>query len=526
MNLNKITLSLIFIFFIFAIFCSINIGMSWDEPQNHWQGAIRADYLKSLDFGNFKFKPGGWSEVEPGLYDTFHFAIANSLLKVFPGKLIGIKHLINLTFSFFALIGLFLISKKIFNRNVAYLATFLCLINPFFFGHISINPKDTISCFALIWFSYSTYMYCINFEKKRLRFLMLAAFFMGVGVGTRLPFYVVPIPVVLSALIFIILTYKNKFKKYQIYNRIFIDFIIFSSITFFLMLLAWPYVHASPDILIKAFTSYIHYPHGPVLEIMNGNYYETADTPRLYFFTFFIFRFPIYVLILFFSLLFFLKTNSKFFTLKFSNFKKKIIVVFSIIFFPIFLHLILQVKIYNGIRLFLFIIPFISLLGGICLYYILENIRNSIFIKSLMTILVIFFVLFFQRFLYLTPYHYDYSNFFNIKFVNTEELYIHDYWATSYKELMKLIKVDNNLGKIKADYCGGDRFGLRYLANKYSGGKVTLVPYKQANYIIMINTVSNDVNNKSSCFTQRPGKDVVSVKRLGVTLSVLRKLEK
>ena len=100
MNLNKITLSLIFIFFIFAIFCSINIGMSWDEPQNHWQGAIRADYLKSLEFGQFNFKKGGWSEVEPGLYDTFHFAIASSLLKIFPGKLIGIKHLINLTFSF------------------------------------------------------------------------------------------------------------------------------------------------------------------------------------------------------------------------------------------------------------------------------------------------------------------------------------------------------------------------------------------------------------------------------------------
>ena len=91
---------------------------------------------------------------------------------------------------------------------------------------------------------------------------------------------------------------------------------------------------------------------------------------------------------------------------------------------------------------------------------------------------------------------------------------------------MKLIKLDNSLDKIKADYCGGDRFGLRYLANKHSGGKVTLVPYKQADYIIMINTVSNDVNNKSSCFTQRPGQDVVSVKRLGVTLSVLRKLEK
>ena len=192
MSLNRIVLSLIVLLLLFAIFCSINIGMSWDEPQNHWQGAIRANYLKSFEFGKFEFKPGGWSEVEPGLYDTFSFIISNLLLKIFPGKLIGIKHLTNLTFSFLALIGLFLISKKIFNKKVAYLATLLCLINPFFFGHMSMNPKDTISCFALVWFAYSTYMYCINFENKRLCFLILASFFMGVGVGTRLPFFAVP----------------------------------------------------------------------------------------------------------------------------------------------------------------------------------------------------------------------------------------------------------------------------------------------------------------------------------------------
>ena len=52
------------------------------------------------------------------------------------------------------------------------------------------------------------------------------------------------------------------------------------------------------------------------------------------------------------------------------------------------------------------------------------------------------------------------------------------------------------------------------------------MPYEQADYIIMIDTVSNDVNKKSSCFTQRPGTDIVAVKRLGTTLSVLRKLEK
>ena len=90
---------------------------------------------------------------------------------------------------------------------------------------------------------------------------------------------------------------------------------------------------------------------------------------------------------------------------------------------------------------------------------------------------------------------------------------------------MKLINSNTSLKEIKADFCGGDRFGVRYLANKYSGKKVTLVPKKQAEYVIMINTMSTDVNEKSSCYSLVPGKDIVAVKRLGVKLSVLRKLE-
>jgi len=64
------------------------------------------------------------------------------------------------------------------------------------------------------------------------------------------------------------------------------------------------------------------------------------------------------------------------------------------------------------------------------------------------------------------------------------------------------------------------------LSNKYSDGKIVFVPYEQADYIIMINTLSIDVNNKSTCFSLRPGKDMVAVERMGVKLSVLRKLKK
>ena len=43
MSLNKTLLGLIALLLLFAIFCSINIGMSWDEPQRHWTGAIRTN---------------------------------------------------------------------------------------------------------------------------------------------------------------------------------------------------------------------------------------------------------------------------------------------------------------------------------------------------------------------------------------------------------------------------------------------------------------------------------------------------
>ena len=150
MKINNIALCIIIFLLLFSVYCALNIGLSWDEVQRHWQGAMRTDYFKSLEFGKFEFKRGGWSEIEPGLYDTFNFAITDLLLKIFPGKLIGIKHSINLTFSLLSLIGLFLLSKKIFNKEIAYLATLLCFLNPFFFGHMSMNPIDTIISFSLI----------------------------------------------------------------------------------------------------------------------------------------------------------------------------------------------------------------------------------------------------------------------------------------------------------------------------------------------------------------------------------------
>ena len=528
MTIKKISIYLLVILFIFSIYCAYTIGMSWDEMYHHINGGVRSEYLKTL--GKFKGYNFLDNQYYPGLYDTLSFSALSIFLKIFPTYILEIKHLINLFFGFLTLLGLFLLVKKFFNESVAYLSTLICFINPFFFGHMSINPKDTIISFSLIWFLYAAWMYCNNFYNKRFVYLLLMSFFMGFGLGTRASFFIIVLPTGIAAIIFLVQNNKND-SRYLIYKKIFIDFIIFFTVSFILMVSAWPHVldtffNGGFYLIRDTVFGSLKWLMGPTLEIINGNIYETTNTPRTYILSFLLFREPIYWLILLFILPILLIIDKKFFIYQFTNFEKKILVIISIIIFPILLAILLKVKLYNGIRLFLFITPFLSLLSGICLYYILKNIKKNFYIKTLLFSIIIFFILFLQRFSYLTPYHYDYSNFLNFNFAKTEKLYVHDYWATSYKELMQLIKKNPEIKKIKTDFCGGDLQMIKFLSNKYSGKKILYAPYEEADYIIMINTLSTDVENKSSCYNIHPGENIVEVKRLGVNLSVLRKLKK
>ena len=49
--INKIGLILIFLIIIFALYCSMVVGFSWDEYFHHINGLVRYNYL--ISFGEF-----------------------------------------------------------------------------------------------------------------------------------------------------------------------------------------------------------------------------------------------------------------------------------------------------------------------------------------------------------------------------------------------------------------------------------------------------------------------------------------
>ena len=551
---------------VLAWWSSLTIGLSSDEYFHHINGLNRYNFLFSLgEDKNFQFRN---TQFYPGLYDTLSYTLGRIIMlisiKFYANNIDFVMHLINIIFSTLSLVGLYFFSKKIFNKDIGIIAVFLTLLNPFFFGHMGMNSKDIVIFFSLIWFCYYFYLYCTE-EKKIIKHLLLASFFIGFGCGVRLTFLVVIFPVVVCGLVYLFIKFKSQYL--YLTKRLLPHSLVTVAITIFLVILCWPHmiVEIQNGNFVKFFSTIvkntINWIDGPKIGMLNGEYYEVFNTPKSYFLSIVLYRIPFYFTLL--IILSYVLIIGKNLLIKneISDFNKKFLIINIIAFFPIFLALILSVNIYDNLRLFLFIIPFFSIIAAFSLNWMLTSFKNSFKIKTILTMVVILFSLSFYRFITLTPYQYDYINYSSIKYSNAAYKWEHDYWGTSFKELVKKIKKQyskEQIRDLKITNCSGDDTLLYYLRRQL--GLKFIYRFKrekEANHVVIINRTTLDIFNpvvwpkinkmvnkkghmlvrdvekvvrtpgvKTTCPKQYPGTDVVTVERNGVVLSALRKLDK
>ncbi len=565
--MNKILSSLIILMIFFAWWCALIIGLSWDEYFHHINGLVRYNFLTSMgDFQKFEFRN---NKFYPGLYDTISYAFGQIFLlinkKFYVQNIDLIMHVVNISFSSLSILGLYLLTKEIFNKKIALFSVLLTLLNPFFFGHMGMNSKDIIVFFSFIWFCYFFYLYCKK-EEKIFKNLILASLCIGFGCGVRLTFLIVIFPTIILGFIFLVKKYKSNYLT--LVKRLSLHIPIVFIITIFLVILCWPHfiVELQKGNFIE-FTSLIikntiNWIDGPKIGLINGEFYEVFNTPRTYFLDLIIFRLPFYFTFLLISAYFLIFSKKINTNNEIEYFGEKFIVLNIIAFFPIVLALFLRVNIYDNLRLFLFIIPFLSIISAFALNYFFENFKNYTQIKVITVLLFFLFFLSFYRFIILTPYQYTYVNYSYLKLENSIGKFEHDYWGSSYKELVKKIKQKyskEEINNFKIADCGGGDYTLIYYLNKYLGVKKTfsnIDVLDQATHIVMNNRAFLDVfenehvkdlvdekgamlvtdmekvsrapNIRQTCFEYKPfsGKNAVVVSRDGLPLTIFREVDK
>ncbi len=309
MKINKrffFDIILISLGIIFALYCILNLGLSYDQIFHIENGERRLRYLFSL--GRYDYYDILHLRYYPGLYDT----LSALLTSAFPKNIYYESYyLINFLTGLAGIFGLKKTVKYFFGSEVSKIFFIITLISPIFFGHLSINPKDTIIATSNFWILY----YVIKYLKTdsilyRKNIAIKLGFFLGLGAGIRVLFIGTLIPIFFF-LIFEIFFYKKIVKNLN-YKFFLKDLLYIFLIFYFLLILCWPNTH--PNIFIKPFEIFLQslkdVSQGVQFSYFAGNFYKTIETPWYYILLNFLYKMPvIYLLSFLLSIIFLNKLN-------------------------------------------------------------------------------------------------------------------------------------------------------------------------------------------------------------------------
>ena len=181
----------------------------------------------------------------------------------------------NVFLSSLSILGLYLLTQKLFNKKIALIASLLTLLNPFFFGHMGMNSKDIIVFFSFIWFCYYFYQYCTE-NNKVLKNLILASLFIGFGCGVRLTFLIIIFPVVIVGITYLFIKFKSDYLNLT--KRLSLHIPIAFFITVCLIIFCWPHFIAElnkgnfVEFLSLIVENTVNWTQGPKIGLMNGEF--------------------------------------------------------------------------------------------------------------------------------------------------------------------------------------------------------------------------------------------------------------
>ena len=517
---------LIYLLIFFSFYSAVIVGRSWDEGYHLLLGKITLEYLFSL------------GKIDKELfyrenYSSFFWSFQYLITQIFPSKFeIEISHITNLIVSIGTIFGLSKLSRELFNKNVGRISFLILFFYPIFFGHMGFNSKDTILAFSHIWITYLLFKYIKNQNnyEKRNKYVILIAVLSAMATGIQMLFLGSLLPIIFFILLDIF--YLKKFtSKFFVLKKFFFDLVKCFIIFYLLLMVFWIDAHSNIFILPFKFliaTLSDSYWTGWPYNLVNGNYYISDNIPKNYLLVNFLNKSPEFILLTYVLIPIFLFADKNYFKKNFNFIYLKILLICFILIFPNIIIFFLPYPLYDGVRLFLWTIPYICILPSLTIYYIIQNLNKKVF-KFLGFTISIFIFYFLFNFFQITPYQYTYLNILTGKNENNYNKFENDYWAVSIKELIMKSNFKKN-EKLILSTCGVNEGVVKKYLIKKGYINFKFVKSDQSDLIIMTNRVTGKTDNVSSpndltnCFDKYKGENIVEVKRRNLILSSITKL--
>jgi hypothetical protein len=448
--INILIYSSLLIFFINQLSYIHTAGTTYDADGLRFGANIVAQKIQRILSLNADFSDLPVSDVEfYGMFVILPAYLFSHFLKQFvndPSNL-GFENVdgviyffMNVYLTVYVVICLLYIIRKLNNRNSSFSIIFMLilLLTPSFSGHSQFNIKDIPFAFQLFLFALLLIEYLeLKIKDKIVNLNLKLGFLMGLVLAVRFNalFFI-------SLLICIVLTFL-KLKNKLDFKSALKDFSTVYIFAFFILYLLTPSAWVAPIEWIQDAIYQQFFLEWSGSTLTNGEFIVATEMKWYYLFTWFFHKLPLTFHL---SVLIFIYLKYK---------KIKFDLLFDVAsLFVLFVFIIFSIarpSVYDGLRQFLFLIPFLTIFStGVFLKFIeYKNISLLIFFMPIFT-----YLLFTQY--GLGPYKYVYFN----ELVDTNEISVDcnnvdgcgnwptDYWGYSGKEVAEFLNENLLAGEI------------------------------------------------------------------------------
>ncbi|MBV8925418.1 MAG: glycosyltransferase family 39 protein [Bradyrhizobium sp.] len=407
-------------------------GLGWDD----YTHAEYADLLLRMYGSGFK-DTGALSFANLYMYGGGFDMAAALLHKVIPLELFETRRLVGAIVGVIGLAVTWRLGRRVGGPLAGLAALLLLALCPIFYGHMFMNPKDAPFAVAMVILMTGLVRLAEEYPQPSPRTILIVGLGAGLSIGSRILGGLALVYALFGFLPLFIEEFRRQGAREAIHRFVHVVYVLIPGLVlgYLVMGLIWPWSIIRFDNPFHALTYFSHFFEKPWKEMFDGALVSVPDMPWSYLPTLFALQLPEVLLTLLGA-----GIIGTFVVLPRSDVaarRKTILLMLALAAtLPIAIAILKRPALYNGIRHFVFVIPPMTVLGGVALAWIVNKLGQNRRSWQPVALAVFIFGLLLPlgEMIRLHPYQYTHFNHIAGTVRGADDRFMLDYWGLAFKQ--------------------------------------------------------------------------------------------
>ncbi len=423
---------------IIASFTFRDYGLGWDD----YTHAEYADLLLKM-FGSGFRNTDALSFANLYMYGGGFDMVAALLHKVIPLELFETRRLLGAIVGIIGLAVTWRVSRRIAGPVAGLVTLLLLALCPTFYGHMFMNPKDAPFAVAMIVLMLGLVRLIQEYPDPSKRTVLILGIGAGCAIGCRILAGLTLIYVLIGFAPLLLEEWREQGAREALRRLLHVVYLLLPGLIvgYLIMGLIWPWSILEPANPIRALGYFSTFFEKPWKEMFDGAMISVPDMPWSYLPTLFALQLPEVLLTLLAGgvVLTIVATSRKDVP---ARRKTILLMLTSAAMLPLIIAMVKRPALYNGIRHFIFVIPPMTVLGGIAFATLMDWLRVHHRGAQAAAVAALSFGLMLPmaEMIRLHPYQYTHFNYVAGTVRQADALFMLDYWGLALKQASDALK--------------------------------------------------------------------------------------